>query len=63
MVSGYGYRPLRAFGAYALVIAFFTALYLICTTMLHQLQLGRFLRLEEQSDLTRRMKRYEPEPA
>ena len=34
-----------------------------CTTKLHQLQLGRFLRLEEQSDLTRRMKRYEPEPA
>jgi hypothetical protein len=34
-----------------------------CTTKLHRLQLGCFLRLEEQSDLTRRMKRYEPEPA
>lgn len=29
IVAGYGYRPLRAFGAYAFVLALFTALYLI----------------------------------
>jgi hypothetical protein len=31
IIAGYGYRPLRAFGAYAFVIALFTVLYLINT--------------------------------
>lgn len=29
IIAGYGYRPLRAFGAYAFVIALFTGLYLL----------------------------------